>query len=47
MDNKIERIQALKLIRRCIQLGSRNLPLALARAIVALVEGGTGEGDRL
>ena len=47
LDNKIERIQALKLIRRCTQIGSLVLPLSLVRAIVALVEGGPSEGDRL
>ena len=47
LDNKVERIQALKLIRRCAQIGPKDIPISLARAIVALVEGGPSEGDRL
>ena len=47
LDNKVERIQALKLIRRCSHLSSKDIPLSLARATIALVEGGPIEGDRL
>ena len=47
LDNKLERIQALKLVRKCAQLGSKDFPLCLARAVVALVDGGAAEGDRL
>ena len=47
LDNKIERIQAIKLIRRLSQISIRDIPISLARAVVALVEGGPSEGDRL
>ena len=47
LDNKIERIQAIKLIRKLLQISLRDIPVSLARAVVALVEGGPSEGDRL
>ena len=47
LDNKIERIQAIKLIRRLSQVSLTDIPISLARAVVALVEGGPSEGDRL
>ena len=47
IDNKLERVQALKLLRKCIFLGPSHVPSAPCRALVALVDGGIVEKDRL
>jgi hypothetical protein len=48
LDNKIERVQALKLARSLAFIGKgQNFPLALLRSIVAIAEGGKHEADRL
>ena len=47
LDNNLERIQALKLMRKCIFVGHREIAPAFARALVSLVEGGVASKDRL
>ena len=49
IDNKHERVQALKLLRRCVFLGPTRLAGAMGpvRALVSLVDSGMAEKDRL
>ena len=53
IDNKLERVQALKLLRRCVFLGPERLAstgagaLGPVRALVALVDSGVSDKDRL
>ena len=49
LDNKVERLQALKLVRNLafISHQSDNFPVLLLRSVVAIAEGGKKEDDRL
>ena len=53
IDNKLERVQALKLLRHCVFLGPERLAstgagaLGPVRALVALVDSGVSDKDRL
>ena len=48
LDNKVERIQALKLARNLLYQGKgQDLPMILLRSIVAIAEEGKKEDDRL
>lgn len=47
LDNKIERLQALRLIRRLIAILPADVPLSAARALVAVARDGLQESDSL
>lgn len=47
LDNKIERLQALRLIRHLIAILPADVPLSAARALVAVARDGLQESDPL
>lgn len=47
LDNKIERLQALRLLRHLIAIVPTDLPVSAARALVAIARDGLQDSDNL
>ncbi|XP_069677672.1 rapamycin-insensitive companion of mTOR isoform X2 [Periplaneta americana] len=47
LKNDVERVQALRLIRRMLVLAPKEFPISLARSLVSLANGAAEEKDRL
>ncbi|XP_076355898.1 rapamycin-insensitive companion of Tor isoform X1 [Tachypleus tridentatus] len=47
LDNRLERVHALRLIRRILAVNHENFPASLTRCLVAIVNDGTHEKDHL
>lgn len=47
LKNEIERIEAMKLIRKVLFLSPSNFDITMSRSLVSLANGGIEEKDRL
>lgn len=47
LKNDMERIEAMKLIRKVLLISPSNFNVSLARSLVALANGGAEEKDRM